>query len=110
MIHNPDPWLSLLKQTSANLGRARVISTSPDFAQYVSFIEFYVHQSLFAVRKIDESIGIDLALEQQQTSISEWPSNAVALAEIQRTPDPDLARWYDLHSGQRRSESHKRIV
>jgi hypothetical protein len=111
MIHNPKPWLALLTNTSRNLAQADVVRTQRELADYIFFIEFFLHQSLFAIRKIDESIGVDLALDHKTCRASEWEANPANLALIRRSPDPALETWYDLLAPARCSAlTHKRII
>jgi hypothetical protein len=110
MIHFPCHWLKWLKDTSTLIDA--LANPAPQATRTLSLpeIEFRIHTALFVVRKIEESIGVDLKLSDTKVSLSYWPVTEKTKARILRTPDPDFEEWYQLKTSQQKMLSYKRII
>ena len=110
MIHFPGHWLKWLKDTSALTDA--LTNPAPHATLNLSLpeIEFRIHAALFVVRKIEESIGVDLKLSDTKVSLSYWPVTEKEKARIVRTSNPDLEEWYQLKTSQEEVVSYKRII
>jgi hypothetical protein len=110
MIHFPQPWLRLLEETSTLLNSTLGPIGNPNVAAMLPELEFRVHISLFAVRKVEESIGVDLHLASKHAKVSWWPVTPAERNKISRSTNPDLAAWYHLKTSQHDALSYKRII
>jgi hypothetical protein len=111
MIHFPGHWLKWLRDTSTLIGVLANPTPKATSTLSLSEMEFRIHTALFVVRKIEESIGVDLKLSDTKVSLCCWPVAEKKKAKILRTPNPDFEEWYQLNTTtQQKMVSYKRII
>jgi hypothetical protein len=109
MIHCPGPWLGLLRTTADQLDLLAGADVNA-LVTNLPELEFRVHLSLFAVRKIDESIGISLHLKAKRFDLHSWPSTDKGRISITRHSDPPFEQWYDLKNPEIVALSYGEII
>jgi hypothetical protein len=110
MIHFPHPWLRWLEETSHLLNSGLGPIESATVLAKLPEIEFRIHTSLFAIRKIEESIEVGFSLASTKVLVAWWPVTEEMKAEVCRSPDPDFGRWYRLETSQSDRISYKEII
>ena len=110
MIHFPDAFVSLLKRTAETLKLSSSLPFDQLLGRVLSTLELDLHAALFCTRKIQESVGVPLDLEQQTLLVSCWPITQERKREILATPNPPLEKWYQLTTSHGQRITYQQVI